>query len=164
MPGSLFLGRDWASALGYSQRLPRRPLRRVPGRALPSGARRARGRVLHPARVERRAPTLKTLPRRAPRQQDCPCPACKRKASNRTRSTGLGTCDGSDGSAGRPATRDPPRDRTDERIVTVGVREVRFLLPRIHGQRHVAKPAGDAHHNGLPAHAHQRLDRRGVLR
>jgi len=34
------------------QRLLRRPLRRVPRRALPSGARRARGRVLHPGRVE----------------------------------------------------------------------------------------------------------------
>jgi hypothetical protein len=33
-----------------------RPLRRVPGRALPRGAGRARGRVLHAGRVERRAP------------------------------------------------------------------------------------------------------------
>jgi len=38
-----------------SQCLPRRPLRRVPGRAFPPGARRARGRVLHPGRGERRA-------------------------------------------------------------------------------------------------------------
>src|SRR4030095_14121572 len=38
------------------QRLPRRPLRRVPRRALPRGAGRARGRVLHTGRVEGRAP------------------------------------------------------------------------------------------------------------
>src|SRR5213593_4460374 len=37
-------------------RVPRRPLRRVPRRALPPGARRARGRVLHPGRVEGRPP------------------------------------------------------------------------------------------------------------
>src|SRR2546425_7135961 len=44
-------------ATGLSQRLPRRPLRRVPRHALPPGARRARRRVLHPGRVEGRAPT-----------------------------------------------------------------------------------------------------------
>src|SRR5262252_515424 len=38
------------------QRLPRRPLRRVPRRRLPCGAGRARRRVLHPGRVEGRAP------------------------------------------------------------------------------------------------------------
>src|SRR5262245_3809025 len=38
------------------QRLPRRPLRRAPRRALPRGAGRARGRVLHPGRVESRPP------------------------------------------------------------------------------------------------------------
>jgi hypothetical protein len=38
------------------QRLPRRPLRRVPGRPLPAGGRRARRRMLHPGRVEPRAP------------------------------------------------------------------------------------------------------------
>src|SRR5262249_6411417 len=38
------------------QRPPRRPLRRVPRRRFPSGALRARGRVLHPGRVERGAP------------------------------------------------------------------------------------------------------------
>src|SRR5262249_27442310 len=38
------------------QRLPRRPLRRVPRRRLPAGARRARGRMLHARRVERRTP------------------------------------------------------------------------------------------------------------
>jgi len=38
------------------QRPPRRPLRRVPGRALPCGARRARRRVFHAGRLERRAP------------------------------------------------------------------------------------------------------------
>ena len=37
------------------QRLPRRLLRRVPRRRLPSGARHAGRRVLHPGRVERRA-------------------------------------------------------------------------------------------------------------
>src|SRR4029453_19444423 len=36
------------------QHLPRRPLCREAWRAFPRGARRARGRVLHPARVERR--------------------------------------------------------------------------------------------------------------
>src|SRR6266849_11182815 len=45
------------------QRLPRRPLRRVPGRALPSGAGRARRRVLHPRRVERGTPALLVVPR-----------------------------------------------------------------------------------------------------
>src|SRR4030095_7766708 len=34
----------------------RRPLRRVPWRALPGGAGRARGRMFHPSRVERRLP------------------------------------------------------------------------------------------------------------
>src|SRR5262245_39282047 len=37
-------------------RLPRRPLRRVPWRRLPSSAGRARGRVLHSGRVEGRPP------------------------------------------------------------------------------------------------------------
>src|SRR5262249_11355605 len=37
-------------------RLPRRPLHRVPRRALPPGARRARGRMLHAGRVEGRTP------------------------------------------------------------------------------------------------------------
>jgi hypothetical protein len=45
------------------QRLPRRPLRRVPRRALPSGARRARRRVLHPGRVERGPPAALVVPR-----------------------------------------------------------------------------------------------------
>jgi hypothetical protein len=44
----------WGS--GSSSKPPRRPLRRVPRRALPSGAGRARDRVLHGGRVERRAP------------------------------------------------------------------------------------------------------------
>jgi hypothetical protein len=39
----------------FLQRLPRRPLRRVPRRALPPGAGRARRRVLHAGRVEGRA-------------------------------------------------------------------------------------------------------------
>src|SRR5262245_27681220 len=39
-----------------AERLPRRPLRRVPRRRLPGGTRRARRRVLHARRVERRAP------------------------------------------------------------------------------------------------------------
>src|SRR5438132_8206675 len=43
--------------------IPRRPLRRVPRRALPSGAGRARGRVLHPCRVERRTPALLVVAR-----------------------------------------------------------------------------------------------------
>src|SRR5207245_5430731 len=46
-----------------SARLPRRPLRRVPRRALPGGARRARGRMLHPGRVERRAPAFLVVAR-----------------------------------------------------------------------------------------------------
>jgi hypothetical protein len=45
------------------QRLPRRPLRRVPRRAFPRGACRARRRVLHPGRVERRAPAALVIPR-----------------------------------------------------------------------------------------------------
>src|SRR5262249_2274838 len=38
------------------QRFPRRPPRRVPRRRLPTGARRARRRVLHPTCVEGRPP------------------------------------------------------------------------------------------------------------
>jgi len=34
----------------------------VPGRRLPAGARRARGRVLHPGRVESRSPTAFVVP------------------------------------------------------------------------------------------------------
>src|SRR6266545_2179251 len=45
------------------QRLPSRPLRGMPRRALPSGAGRARDRVLHPARVERRPPAARVVPR-----------------------------------------------------------------------------------------------------
>src|SRR5437660_1906227 len=45
------------------QRLPRRALRRVPRRALPTRTRRARGRVLHPRRVEGGAPALLVIPR-----------------------------------------------------------------------------------------------------
>src|SRR5207249_2483149 len=41
----------------------RRPLRRVPRRAVPSGAGRARGRVLHAGRVERRAPAALVVTR-----------------------------------------------------------------------------------------------------
>src|SRR4029450_3671894 len=44
-------------------RLPRRPLRRVPRRALPRGAARAGRRVLHPGRVERRAPAALVVAR-----------------------------------------------------------------------------------------------------
>jgi hypothetical protein len=51
-----FSGRDLAIAACLSQRRPRRPLRRVPRRRLPSSAGRARRRVLHPSRVEGRAP------------------------------------------------------------------------------------------------------------
>jgi len=39
------------------------PLRRVPRRALPPGARRARRRVFHPGRVEGRSPSLLVVPR-----------------------------------------------------------------------------------------------------
>src|SRR4029450_6522985 len=45
------------------QRLPRDPLRRGPRRALPSGAARARGRMFHPRRVERRAPAALVVAR-----------------------------------------------------------------------------------------------------
>ena len=51
-----FSGRGLATRAGLLQRLPRGPLRRVPRRPLPAGAGRARGRVLHPARVEGRSP------------------------------------------------------------------------------------------------------------
>ena len=44
-------------ALSLPQRLPRRPRRREPRRALPSGARRARRRVLHAGCVEGSSPT-----------------------------------------------------------------------------------------------------------
>src|SRR5439155_14307241 len=53
-----FSGRGLANRLGLLQRLPRRPLRRVPRRSPPPRARRTRGRVLHPSRVERRAPAF----------------------------------------------------------------------------------------------------------
>src|SRR5262249_31130106 len=45
-----------SDAVGFLERLPRHPLCRVPRRWLPSGAGRARGRMLHPGRVEGRAP------------------------------------------------------------------------------------------------------------
>src|SRR5262245_7774269 len=45
------------AVLALLQRLPRCPLRRVPGCRLPSGARRAGGRVLHFRGVEGRSPT-----------------------------------------------------------------------------------------------------------
>src|SRR5438093_12509860 len=48
--------------VGGLQRRPRRQLRRVPGRALSSGAGGARRRVLHPARVERRPPAAVVVP------------------------------------------------------------------------------------------------------
>src|SRR4029450_1263538 len=48
---------------GLPQGPPRRPLCRVPRRALPSGPTCARGRVLHPRRVERRAPAALVIPR-----------------------------------------------------------------------------------------------------
>jgi len=52
--GSLANTKLWAA---YAvQLLPCCPLRRVPRRALPRGAYRARGRVLHPGRVERGPP------------------------------------------------------------------------------------------------------------
>src|SRR4029450_5487937 len=51
----------WKTILRVEASLPQRlsshrPLRRVPWRRLPSGSGRARRRVLHPGRVERRAP------------------------------------------------------------------------------------------------------------
>src|SRR5439155_26338342 len=51
-----FLGRGLA--IRPPQRGPRRALDRMPRRALPRRGRGARDRVLHPARVERRAPAL----------------------------------------------------------------------------------------------------------
>src|SRR5262245_842646 len=45
---------ELVAALALVQRLPCCPLRRVPGRALPRGAGRARRRVLHARGVERR--------------------------------------------------------------------------------------------------------------
>jgi hypothetical protein len=66
------LGRGWpAHAPNQHPRLPSSfffnashaaPLRRVPRRALPPGARRACGGVLHPRRVEGRAPALLVVP------------------------------------------------------------------------------------------------------
>src|SRR4029450_2176618 len=60
LPLSLLL---LSPALWLLQRLRRRPLRRVPRRALPRGAGRARRRVPHPAGVERRAPAVLVVPR-----------------------------------------------------------------------------------------------------
>ena len=48
---------------GILQRLPRCPLRRMPGRTLPSRPSCTRRRVLHPSRVEGRAPALLVVPR-----------------------------------------------------------------------------------------------------
>src|SRR5437773_10865892 len=45
-----------SSPFALPQRISLRALYRPPGRPLPGGARRARGRVLHPAHVERRPP------------------------------------------------------------------------------------------------------------
>ena len=61
------------------QRLPPRPLRRVPGRALPSSPRGAGGRVLHPRRIEGRPPSLLVVPRELEivaltRHADCDVP------------------------------------------------------------------------------------------
>jgi hypothetical protein len=54
--------------------LPRRPLRRVPGRALPSSVRRARGRVLDPGRVEGHAPSAFVVARELQiRSPGAPC-------------------------------------------------------------------------------------------
>src|SRR5207244_4092598 len=55
--------RGLPGSFGFLERLPRRPLRRVPRRALPSGAGRARRRVLHARRVERLAPALLVVAR-----------------------------------------------------------------------------------------------------
>jgi len=51
--------------LALLQRLPRRPLRRVPRRALPSGAGRARRGMFHARRVEGRPPPSLIVPCRA---------------------------------------------------------------------------------------------------
>src|SRR5437899_337947 len=70
-PGSRTAGRTSTCSTGPfspprpppSSTPPRRPLRRVPRRALPPGACRARRRVPHPGRVERRAPALLVVAR-----------------------------------------------------------------------------------------------------
>src|SRR5437870_11338892 len=60
----LFTDLDASLSLACLPRhLPRRPLRRVSGRALSSGAGRARRRVLHPRGVVGRAPALLVVPR-----------------------------------------------------------------------------------------------------
>jgi hypothetical protein len=66
-----------ASRIVLLQRLPRRPLRHMLRRALPSGAGRARRRVLHPSRVERRAPSLARRTESTGRQS--PDGACQRR-------------------------------------------------------------------------------------
>jgi hypothetical protein len=49
--------------VGLSQRVPRRALNGMPGSAFPRRRGRARERVLHPGRVEGRAPALLVVPR-----------------------------------------------------------------------------------------------------
>jgi hypothetical protein len=57
-----FLGRGLAIAAGLSERIPRRALNGMPRRAFPRRRGSARDRVLHPARVESRAPALLVVP------------------------------------------------------------------------------------------------------
>jgi hypothetical protein len=61
--GRFFSGRGLATQIGLHQRLPRRPLHRMPPRALPPGAGRARRQVLHPGRAERRSPAALVVAR-----------------------------------------------------------------------------------------------------
>jgi hypothetical protein len=60
--------------------LPRRPLRRVPGRALPRGAGRARRRMFHAGRVEGRAPAAIVVAREL--QVVAPCSGRNREGSD----------------------------------------------------------------------------------
>jgi hypothetical protein len=70
-----------SSSIQLHQRLPRRPLCRVPRRALPASARRTRRRVLHPGSLERRPPAaayLRSWPISASRSSTAKPASCSR--------------------------------------------------------------------------------------